>query len=194
MQAERGQDMRHRAVGDCTSLGAGMLVTLTGDQVPGVKGAKYLCLSATHSYVSDCYGSGDTTSDGYAYSGSYVLMPDTAPLASERKTHISVVQGPQTAVVVGEGEIDCDEYLQGDEKIKLTGMSHTHEVLSLRLPGAKLALRSTTAPEAEVLPMNLDTVDLDVTGVDDGTVKITMLWRVMVPHREDYFNAEIIRG
>ena len=108
---ERGQDRRHRAVGDCTSLGAGMTVSLTGDQVPGVKDQKYLCLSATHSYVSDAYGSGDETSDGYAYSGSYVFIPafDT-PLAPERKTALPIVQGPQTAVVVGEGEIDCDEY------------------------------------------------------------------------------------
>lgn len=37
-------------------------------------------------------------------------MPDSAPLAPERMTHIPAVQGPQTAVVVGEGEIDCDEY------------------------------------------------------------------------------------
>ena len=107
---ERGQDHRHRAVGDCTSLGAGMTVTLTGDQVPGVKGETYLCLSASHSYVSDAYGSGGAESDGYAYSGSYVLMPVTAPLAPERKTPLPVVQGPQTAVVVGEGEIDCDEH------------------------------------------------------------------------------------
>ncbi len=107
---ERGQDHRHRAVGDCTSLGAGMTVTLTGDQVPGVKGEEYLCLSASHSYVSDAYGSGGAESDGYAYSGSYVLMPVTAPLAPERKTPLPVVQGPQTAVVVGEGEIDCDEH------------------------------------------------------------------------------------
>ena len=84
---------------------------MTGDQVPGVKDQKYLCLSATHSYVSDAYGSGDETSDGYAYSGSYVFIPafDT-PLAPERKTALPIVQGPQTAVVVGEGEIDCDEY------------------------------------------------------------------------------------
>ncbi|WP_342078779.1 type VI secretion system tip protein TssI/VgrG [Yoonia sp. SS1-5] len=107
---ERGQDARHRAVGDCTSLGAGMKLTLTGDQVNGVKGADYLCLSASHSYLSDAYGSGDTTSDGHAYSGAYVLMPVTAPLAPERKTQVPVVHGPQTAVVVGAGEIDCDEY------------------------------------------------------------------------------------
>ncbi|WP_342075624.1 type VI secretion system tip protein TssI/VgrG [Yoonia sp. SS1-5] len=107
---ERGQDARHRAVGDCTSLGAGMLLTLTGDQVNGVKGADYLCLVARHSYVSDSYGSGGSESDGYAYSGEYVLMPKDAPLAPERKTRMPVVQGPQTGVVVGEGEIDCDEY------------------------------------------------------------------------------------
>ncbi|WP_298359477.1 type VI secretion system Vgr family protein [uncultured Litoreibacter sp.] len=112
---ERGQDVRHRAIGDCTSLGAGMLMTLTGDHVDGVKGQRYMCLSASHSYVSDAYGTMDSeaqkqASDGYAYTGEYVLMPDTAPLAPERKTRIPVVQGPQTAVVVGEGEIDCDEY------------------------------------------------------------------------------------
>ncbi|MFG5381986.1 type VI secretion system Vgr family protein [Yoonia sp. R2-816] len=107
---ERGQDARHRAVGDCTSLRSGMTVTLTGDHVTGVKGETYLCLSATHSYVSDAYGSGEAQSDDYAYSGSYVFMPSSAPLAPERKTAIPAVQGPQTAKVVGEGEIDCDEF------------------------------------------------------------------------------------
>jgi len=38
------------------------------------------------------------------------LLPVSAQLAPERKTDIPKVQGPQTAVVVGEGEIDCDEY------------------------------------------------------------------------------------
>jgi len=52
-----------------------MTVSLTGDQVPGVVDEPYLCLSATHSYVSDAYGSGGAESDGCAYSGSYVLMP-----------------------------------------------------------------------------------------------------------------------
>ncbi len=107
---ERGQDRRHRAVGDCTALGAGMRLSLTGDQVPGVKGTNYLCLSANHSYVSDSYGSGGPVSDGYAYTGSYVMMPADAPLAPRRKSPMPTIQGPQTATVVGEGEIDCDEY------------------------------------------------------------------------------------
>jgi type VI secretion system secreted protein VgrG len=53
LDEEKGGDQRHRAVGDCTSLSAGMTLTLTGDQVPGVKGDRYLCLSASHSYVSE---------------------------------------------------------------------------------------------------------------------------------------------
>lgn len=107
---ERGGDHRHRAVGDCTSLGAGMIMTLAGDPLPGATGQDFICIAATHSYVSDGYGSGDTQSDGFAYSGEYVLMPTAAPLAPPRKTERPVVQGPQTAVVVGEGEIDCDEF------------------------------------------------------------------------------------
>jgi len=87
-----------------------MTFTLGGDPLPGATEQDYLCISATHSYVSDGYGSGSKESDGFAYSGEYVMLPKTAPLAPPRKTERPVVQGPQTAVVVGEGEIDCDEY------------------------------------------------------------------------------------
>ncbi|SOC21964.1 Rhs element Vgr protein, partial [Rhodobacter sp. JA431] len=48
--------------------------------------------------------------DGFAYSGQYVLMPSSAPMLPELKTTRADVRGPQTAKVVGEGEIDCDEY------------------------------------------------------------------------------------
>lgn len=103
---ERGQDPRHRATGDCASLRAGYAVEITGDKVPGIDEA--LCLTAHHRYVSSGYG---TTQNGEpTYTGSYLFMPSTAPLAPERKTAIPKVQGPQTAVVVGDGEIDCDEY------------------------------------------------------------------------------------
>ncbi len=108
-EQERGADRRNRAVGDCASLGSGMRVTLSGDKVPGT-GETYLCLSASHHFVSEAYGSGGPGSDGYAFTGSYVLMPDTAPMSPPRRTPVAVVQGPQTAEVVGEGEIDCDEY------------------------------------------------------------------------------------
>lgn len=109
-EQERGQDRRQRAVGDCTSFGAGMTVGLTGDHVPGVKDETYLCLVAHHSYVSDSYGSGGSESDDYSYKGQYVLTPTSAPMVPDRKTDLPIVQGPQTAVVVGDGEIDCDEF------------------------------------------------------------------------------------
>jgi type VI secretion system secreted protein VgrG len=107
--AERGQDRRFEAEGDVLSLSAGGRMTLTGTPVPG-SGSDYLCLVATHFYVSDNYGSGGTQGDDFSYRGRYVLMPDTAPMYPERKTPLADVRGPQTAVVVGEGEIDCDEY------------------------------------------------------------------------------------
>ena len=106
---ERGGDQRNRAVGDCLSLGAGALVVLGGDPVPGT-GGRYLCLSASHRFQSEAYGSGGDTGGGYAFSGAYVLMPDSAPMAPPRRTAVPVVHGPQTAMVVGDGEIDCDEY------------------------------------------------------------------------------------
>ncbi|SIS80078.1 type VI secretion system Vgr family protein [Paracoccus saliphilus] len=106
---ERGSDRRNRAVGDCVSLGSGMVVILAGEPVPGT-GERYLCLSASHNFVSEAYGSGGAEDDGYAFTGSYTLMPDTAPMAPPRRTPAPIVQGPQTAVVVGDGEIDCDEF------------------------------------------------------------------------------------
>jgi type VI secretion system secreted protein VgrG len=39
-----------------------------------------------------------------------VLIPDDAPFRPERRTAGPRVEGPETAVVVGEGEIDCDEH------------------------------------------------------------------------------------
>lgn len=106
MDQERGQDQRHRATGDCVTLRAGLLVTVTGDAVAGV--GKSLCLVAHHRYISAGYGS--TSADSPLSDAQFLLMPADAPLAPERKTRVPVVHGPQTARVVGAGEIDCDEY------------------------------------------------------------------------------------
>uniref|UniRef100_UPI00082DD5CB type VI secretion system Vgr family protein n=2 Tax=Celeribacter ethanolicus TaxID=1758178 RepID=UPI00082DD5CB len=108
-EGETGQDRRFEAQGDIPALGAGLRVTLGGEPLPGT-GEDYLCLVAHHSYTSDNYGSGGEEGDGYAYTGRYVLLPADAPLVPELKTARADVKGPQTAVVVGDGEIDCDEY------------------------------------------------------------------------------------
>ncbi|MCF6446155.1 type VI secretion system Vgr family protein [Nereida sp. MMG025] len=108
--AERGQAQRHRAQGDVASLGAGWRVTLGGDDVANATGKTFVCLKATHRFRAQAYGSGDSGGDETTYDGDYVLMPDDAPLRPERRTVGPRVQGPETAVVVGDGEIDCDEH------------------------------------------------------------------------------------
>lgn len=109
MKQERGQDNRVRAVGDVVAMGAGHTVTLGGDPVPGT-GKSYLCLAAHYHFVSEAYGSGGQGSDGYSFTGNYTLTPDSAPMAPPKRTPAPVVEGPQTAMVVGDGEIDCDEF------------------------------------------------------------------------------------
>ena len=106
---ERGQDARIHAEGNIATLCSGLRVTMSGDQIADATGVQFLCLSATHNYRAGGYHSG-TQADSQAYSAQYVLMPVTSPLAPRRKTPEPVVQGPQTAVVVGNGEIDCDKY------------------------------------------------------------------------------------
>ncbi|RYG89091.1 type VI secretion system tip protein VgrG, partial [Loktanella sp. IMCC34160] len=108
MQAERGQDRRFSAEGDVIGLRAGARVTLSGDKVPGTGGA-YLCLTAVHSYAANRYGSGGGD-DGAAHRAQFTLLPAEAPMVPELKTPLSLAPGPQTARVVGEGEIDCDDY------------------------------------------------------------------------------------
>ena len=110
LQEERGQAPRHEAVGDVVSLGAGWRVTLAGDPVSGATGQGFVCLRAEHQFRAQGYGSGDAGGDETPYEGAYVLMPDSAPYRPERRTPAPRVQGPETAVVVGDGEIDCDEH------------------------------------------------------------------------------------
>ncbi|CUH78203.1 type VI secretion system Vgr family protein [Tritonibacter multivorans] len=110
LEEERGQAPRHEAVGDVVSLGAGWRVTLAGDPVSGATGQGFVCLRAEHQFRAQGYGSGDAGGDETPYEGAYVLMPDSAPYRPERRTPAPRVQGPETAVVVGDGEIDCDEH------------------------------------------------------------------------------------
>lgn len=107
---ERTQDSKVRALGDIVTLKSGHRIGLTGQHLASLKAEPYTCLSATHSYVSDSYGTGGEESDPYSYNGKYTLQPVSAPLAPLRQTPVPVVHGPQTAIVVGEGEIDCDRY------------------------------------------------------------------------------------
>ncbi|QDC09184.1 type VI secretion system tip protein VgrG [Oceanicola sp. D3] len=109
---ERAGDYRTHAKGDVLSLKAGMRCVATGHYAQFTKGEEHLCLEASHSFTAEAYRSG---SDGgadkeRAYEGRYTLIPISRPFAPQRITATPVIYGPQTARVVGEGEIDCDEY------------------------------------------------------------------------------------
>jgi type VI secretion system secreted protein VgrG len=110
MREERSLDSRVSATGDVASMKSGMRVGLTGDHLDRVMKEIYVCLSVTHSYVSDSYGTGGKESDGYSYQGKSILQPVSMPVMPLRRTPLPIVQGPQTATMVGEGEIDCDEF------------------------------------------------------------------------------------
>lgn len=108
---ERGNDALHHASGDVISLSSGLRVTVKGDDIPGVTGDTFLCMMATHSYEAEGYGSDSGGSAGETtYRGSYTLASVAVTLIPPMRARQPVVQGPQTAVVVGAGEIDCDEY------------------------------------------------------------------------------------
>ncbi|MEM7212208.1 MAG: type VI secretion system tip protein TssI/VgrG [Pseudomonadota bacterium] len=110
-EQERGQDRRHYAEGDCVTLRAGRKVQLSGDPIHGATGEVFACLGATHNFNSAYYGSTEKSGEPeIMYDGAYTLIPLDSPLAPRRKTELARVRGPQTARVVGDGEIDCDEY------------------------------------------------------------------------------------
>ena len=106
VEAERGQAQRLTGTGDCVSLRAGQIVEITGDPTRGA--GKLVVLGARHLCEIAAFGTDGT--DGPSYRSTHLFLPAGAPLLPERKTAVPTVQGPQTARVVGAGEIDCDEY------------------------------------------------------------------------------------
>ncbi|MFK7836762.1 MAG: type VI secretion system Vgr family protein [Sulfitobacter sp.] len=108
-QAE-SSDHRQRLVGNAPSLSSGLALDLTGDEAPGRQPGTLICLEAKHSYVANAYMSGGSPGDNASFSGEYVLTPIDAPILPLRQSPAPRIHGPQTAMVVGEGEIDCDEY------------------------------------------------------------------------------------
>lgn len=103
----RAEDARVKAEGDVASLYPGALVTLTGHP-DASQNEQYLVISATHRFTGESYRSG--TGDASGYEGDYELMRSDKPYAPPALTPRPFIRGPQTAKVVGDGEIDCDKY------------------------------------------------------------------------------------
>ena len=108
LEREQAVDRHVFSTGTCMTCEPGQLVTLTDH--PGAEhNQQYLILRAIHSFESHHYGS--TASDlGDGYTVSHELMSSKRPYAPPPVTPMPRVHGPQTATVVGDGEIDCDEY------------------------------------------------------------------------------------
>lgn len=103
----RAEDARVKAEGDVVSLYPGALVTLTGHP-DGKQNEQYLVLSTKHRFAGESYRSG--TGDATGYQGGFELMRSDKPYAPASATPKPFIRGPQTAKVVGDGEIDCDKY------------------------------------------------------------------------------------
>ena len=100
------------AKGNAAGLAVGYLFDLTNCSRQDLN-REYLIESATHLVESDAYESvAGSEGAGKLYLGEYVLLDAKQPYRAPRSTPKPVVQGPQTAMVVGPKgeEIYTDEY------------------------------------------------------------------------------------
>ena len=102
---------RARGIGNTRGIAAGYLFTL--DQFDRKdQNIKYLVLSVSHDIKNDAAVTTAASGGEISYQCQFEVMPSKTQYRSPRITPKPIVQGPQTAVVVGpEGEeIFCDEY------------------------------------------------------------------------------------
>jgi type VI secretion system secreted protein VgrG len=99
------------AQGNALGLATGSLFELT-DYPREDQNQEYLITSATHQMVSEAYTSGTSTGSSAGYTCNFTALPSKQPFRSARITPKPMVQGPQTAIVVGPSgdEIHTDKY------------------------------------------------------------------------------------
>jgi len=104
----RAEDKCFRGEGDCVSLWPGHRVTVEDLPDSGQDG-EYVVTSVQHVYRGQTYRSGGAD-DTQAYKGVVQLISSETNYAPPMTTRRPRIFGPQTARVVGDGEIDSDEY------------------------------------------------------------------------------------
>jgi type VI secretion system secreted protein VgrG len=109
LEAEQASDNRCQGAGSAASLYPGALVSLE-EHPTGSQNKQYLVVRAMHSLSAETYRSGAPSDSDETYSGRYEFLPSDQPYRSPMLTPKPVVRGPQTAKVVGKGEIDVDEH------------------------------------------------------------------------------------
>ncbi len=109
LQSVRTEDQRFMAAGVAPSMSPGGLVKLRDLPDPAQAG-EYLVVRATHAYTAQSYRTGGGADPDQIYEGSYEFQRSDKPHRPPAVTPKARVGGPQTAKVVGDGEIDVDEY------------------------------------------------------------------------------------
>jgi type VI secretion system secreted protein VgrG len=109
LEAEQASDHRCNGAGNMASLFPGALARLTDHPVES-QNEEYLVVRATHALSTEMYRSGSSGGKEEIYSGRYEFLPSDKPFRAPMLTPKPVVRGPQTAKVVGDGEIDVDEH------------------------------------------------------------------------------------
>jgi type VI secretion system secreted protein VgrG len=111
LEADQANDHRYSAAGYAPSLTPGYKITRSS-----VEGSpddqEYLVLRCTHSYGFQTYESMRDFAGGHEiYEGGFELATSDRQFRSPQVTRKSIIQGPQTAKVVGQSgeEIDVDE-------------------------------------------------------------------------------------
>jgi type VI secretion system secreted protein VgrG len=111
LEAEQAADKRIETAGEVPRLFAGGLFTLK-DHSHGPQNKEYLVVRASHKIITEQYRSGSGGAQGEAYTGTYDVLSTDVPFRTPALTRKPRIPGPQTAKVVGQGEIDVDEYGQ----------------------------------------------------------------------------------
>nr|WP_244314146.1 type VI secretion system tip protein TssI/VgrG [Roseibium denhamense] len=111
LEAEQAGDKRIETAGEVSRFFAGGLFTLK-DHPHGPQNKEYLVLRASHQIITEEYRSGSSSGQGEAYTGTYDVLSSDIPFRTPAVTAKPRIPGPQTAKVVGQGEIDVDEYGQ----------------------------------------------------------------------------------
>lgn len=106
--------MAHEQVqgrGNARGIAAGSLFSLT-DYAREDQNREYLIVSATHQVESDLYASGPEADATPVYTSNFSALNSKQPFRPSRATPKPMVQGPQTAIVVGPAgeEIYTDKY------------------------------------------------------------------------------------
>lgn len=113
LEAEQAADKRIETAGEVPRIYAGGLFTLK-DHPHGPQNKEYLVVRASHQIITEQYrtGGGGGGAQGEAYTGTYDVLASDIPFRTPAITRKPRIPGPQTAKVVGQGEIDVDEYGQ----------------------------------------------------------------------------------